>query len=63
MICWRMSCGPSSGFAFPILSPAQLPPWHTVSREIDQFYIAEWADRLGLREILDMIQRPVDEPS
>jgi hypothetical protein len=34
-----------------------------VSREIDQFYIAEWADRLGLREILDMIQRPVDEPS
>lgn len=31
--------------------------------EIDQAYIAEWADRLGLREIWDMIQRRLEEPS
>ncbi|WHZ25379.1 MAG: hypothetical protein OJF51_000174 [Nitrospira sp.] len=31
--------------------------------EIDQFYIAEWADRLGLRDIWDMIQRRVEKPS
>lgn len=35
-----------------------------VSRdEIDQTYIAEWADRLGLRDIWDMIQRRVEGPS
>lgn len=31
--------------------------------EIDQVYIAEWADRLGLRPIWDMIQQRLKEPS
>ena len=31
--------------------------------EIDRTYIAEWADRLGLREIWDMINRRVEKPS
>lgn len=31
--------------------------------EIDRAYIAEWADRLGLREMWEMIQRRVAEPS
>lgn len=31
--------------------------------EIDRTYIAEWADRLGLRDIWDMIRRRVEEPS
>ena len=31
--------------------------------EIDRAYIVEWADRLGLRDIWDMIQRRLDEPS
>ena len=31
--------------------------------EIDQAYIAEWADRLGLRPIWDMIQQRLKEPS
>lgn len=31
--------------------------------EIDQAYIAEWTDRLGLHDIWDMIQRRLEEPS
>ncbi len=31
--------------------------------EIDRAYIAEWADRLGLRGIWDMIRRRLEEPS
>jgi hypothetical protein len=30
--------------------------------EIDQAYIAEWADRLGLRRIWDMIQERLKQP-
>lgn len=29
--------------------------------EIDQAYIAEWVDRLGLRDIWDIIQRRLEE--
>lgn len=32
-------------------------------KEIDHAYIAEWADRLGLHEIWDMIQRRMEKPS
>ena len=32
-------------------------------KESDQSYIAEWADRLGLRPVWDMIQQRLKEPS
>lgn len=32
-------------------------------QEIDRTYIADWADRLGLRDLWDMIQRRVEGPS